>query len=144
MSAEQACGCRMLRCTWVLVARSCLAGCTCCTVQGHPWVPLPWPGWVPVLGVLRGVWQPGWLCPRKAPSPCTPFFTVGAVAMPTSLGQPSAALGSSRGVDGCRSCCWTGAGRWLPPGACNNSRWPGTTLSAFIVNEEIIKSILQS
>lgn len=28
--------------------------------------------------------------------------------------------------------------------ACNNSRWPGRTLSTFIVNEEIIKSILQS
>lgn len=69
-------------------------------------MPLPWPGRVPVLGVLRRVWQPGWLgtaFPRpEVPSPCSPFFTAGAVAMPTPAGQPSAALGSSRGVDGRR------------------------------------------
>lgn len=107
-------------------------------------MPLPWPGRVPALEVLRGVWQPGWwgtALPAEVPSPCTPFFTAGAVAMPTPPGQqPQGGQAQAGG----RSCHGTSAGRQLPSRACNNSRWPGTTLSAFIVNEEIIKSILQS
>lgn len=78
----------------------CRAGCLCCSVRGHPWVPL---------------WGAGaWLgpVPVEVSGPYTPVFTP-------------------------RGQCWL-----LAP--CNNSHWAGTTLSAFIVNEEIIKSILQS
>lgn len=107
------------------------------------------PGWV--LGVLRGAWQPGWLgtaLPLQDAQSLHPIFHSGCRgrAHPSRAAKrgPRQQPRAGQVQAGGRSCHGAGAGPWLLPRTFNNSRWPGTTLSAFIVNEEIIKSILQS